>query len=61
MLSAMSEYPEDLPVLNHVIHTRKAFANAAGSGRSVLEMKLRSYEKPASEELTKLVTLLFPS
>lgn len=59
MISAMSEYLEDIPVLDHMLHTRKAFANAAGCGRSVLEMKLRSHEKPAKDELEKLLSILF--
>lgn len=59
MISAMSEYSDDIPVLDHVLYMRKAFANAAGSGRSVFEMKLKSHEKPAKRELEKLLLILF--
>ncbi|MGP3590279.1 AAA family ATPase [Vagococcus sp. WN89Y] len=59
MVAAMSEYAEEIPVLEHMLYSRKAFANAAGSGRSVFEMKLKAHEKPAKEELEKLLSILF--
>lgn len=59
MIAAMSEYAEEIPVLEHMLYSRKAFANAAGSGRSVFEMKLKAHEKPAKEELEKLLSILF--
>ncbi|REE67435.1 AAA family ATPase [Pantoea ananatis] len=60
MHEAMSEYAADLPVLEHILFTRKAFANAAGSGRSVVEMKLKPHERPAKAELEKLISIVFP-
>lgn len=59
MVTAMSEYAADIPVLDHLLHMRKAFANAAGSGRSVVELKLKAHEKPARDELEKLISIVF--
>lgn len=59
MVSAMSDYADDIPVLDHIVYSRKAYANAAGSGLSVLEMKLKSHEKPAKDELEKLLSILY--
>lgn len=59
MLDAMREYNDDIRLLDHTIRQRKVFAAAAGSGRSVSELKLRTHEKPAKIELETLVSILF--
>jgi chromosome partitioning protein len=59
MKAFMLENQEDIPVMDHIIYQRKPFANAAGSGRSVTELKLRKREKVAVEELHKLMEILF--
>lgn len=59
MLDAMREYNEDIQLLDHTIRQRKVFAAAAGSGRSVSELKLRAHEKAAKTELDTLVSILF--
>lgn len=59
MLEAMREYNDDIQLLDHTIRQRKVFAAAAGSGRSVSELKLRTHEKPAKIELEALVSILF--
>ncbi|AXF79079.1 AAA family ATPase (plasmid) [Erwinia tracheiphila] len=59
MLDAMREYNEDIQLLDHTIRQRKVFAAAAGSGRSVSELKLRTHEKAAKTELDTLVSILF--
>lgn len=59
MLDAMRDYNEDIQLLDHTIRQRKVFAAAAGSGRSVSELKLRAHEKPAKTELDTLVSILF--
>jgi len=59
MLEMMSEYGEEIPVLDHIIYQRKAYAKAAGSGRTVEELKLRPSERIAVEELDKLISILF--
>ncbi|MEN4892402.1 AAA family ATPase [Erwinia billingiae] len=59
MLEAMREYNDDIQLLDHTIRQRKVFAAAAGSGRSVSELKLRTHEKPAKIELETLVSILF--
>jgi len=59
MLDAMSDYNEDIQLLDHTIRQRKVFAAAAGSGRSVSELKLRAHEKAAKIELDTLVSILF--
>ncbi|WP_275039080.1 AAA family ATPase [Edwardsiella tarda] len=59
MLEMMEEYKDDMPILNTTIYSRKAFSNAAGSGRTVKELKLRSREKVAIDELDKLISMLF--
>lgn len=59
MLDAMRDYNEDIQLLDHTIRQRKVFAAAAGSGRSVSELKLRAHEKAAKTELDTLVSVLF--
>ncbi|EBO8969107.1 MULTISPECIES: AAA family ATPase [Enterobacterales] len=59
MLDAMRDYNEDIQLLDHTIRQRKVFAAAAGSGRSVSELKLRAHEKAAKTELDTLVSILF--
>lgn len=59
MLDAMRDYNEDIQLLEHTIRQRKVFAAAAGSGRSVSELKLRAHEKSAKTELDTLVSILF--
>lgn len=59
MLEMMADYAEDIPVLDHIIYLRKAYAKAAGSGRTVEELKLRSHERIAISELEKLMEILF--
>lgn len=59
MLEMMEEYKEDIPILDKVIYQRKVYANAAGSGRTVSELKLRSHEKIAVQELDTLISTLF--
>ncbi|MEO5347642.1 MAG: AAA family ATPase [Magnetococcus sp. YQC-9] len=54
--AAVADVPQ-LEYLETPIRRRKAFANAAGAGLSVLE--LRPADKKASEELTMLVKALF--
>ncbi|WP_440862612.1 AAA family ATPase [Symbiopectobacterium purcellii] len=59
MLDAMRDYNEDIQLLDHTIRQRKVFAAAAGSGKSVSELKLRAHEKAAKTELDTLVSILF--
>ncbi|NIG16299.1 AAA family ATPase [Pantoea sp. Cy-640] len=59
MVAAMSEYADEVPVMDQILYTRKAFANAAGCGRSVVELKLKAHERPAKDELNKLMSVLF--
>lgn len=59
MLEMMEEYKEDIPILDKIIYQRKVYANAAGSGRTVSELKLRSHEKIAVQELDALISMLF--
>lgn len=59
MVTAMSEYAADIPVLDHLLHMRKAFANVASSGRSVVELKLKAHEKQAKDEIEKLISIVF--
>lgn len=59
MLEMMEEYKDDIPILNEIVYQRKIYANAAGSGRTVEEMKLRSHEKVAVSEIKSLMATLF--
>lgn len=59
MLELMKSYNNDIQLLDTYIVRRKAFALAAGSGRSVGELKLRSREKQAVIELEKVITSIF--
>ncbi|HAV1871860.1 TPA: AAA family ATPase [Enterobacter hormaechei subsp. steigerwaltii] len=59
MLEMMEEYKDDIPILDKIIYQRKVFGNAAGSGRTVRELKLRSHEKVALNELDALISTLF--
>lgn len=59
MLAMMKYYEEDLPILEFVIHQRKAFGYAAGEGRTVDELKGKIRDKVAIEELKQLMKKLF--
>jgi len=54
--SIFSEYPELEFIPNHIVG-RKAFSNAAGSGRCVFEMKPQ--DEKANAELKHLISVLF--
>ncbi|HGN0870423.1 plasmid segregation oscillating ATPase ParF [Providencia alcalifaciens] len=59
MIEMMKDYQDDIPVLDTVIYQRKAFANAAGSGRTVDELKLKGRDKIAVTELDNLMSILY--
>lgn len=59
MIEMMKDYQDDIPVLDTVIYQRKAFANAAGSGRTVEELKSKGRDRVAIAELNNLMLNLF--
>lgn len=59
MLKQMQSYADEIPVLDHIIYSRKNYANAAGSGRTVSELKLRARDRPIVDELDTLIKTLF--
>lgn len=59
MIEMMKDYQDDIPVLDTVIYQRKAFANAAGSGRTVEELKSKGRDRVAIAELNNLMLKLF--
>lgn len=59
MLKLIQSYADEIPVLDHIIYNRKNYANAAGSGRTVSELKLRARDKSIVDELDTLIKILF--
>ncbi|WP_279157282.1 MULTISPECIES: AAA family ATPase [Hafniaceae] len=59
MIEMMQDYKDDISVLETIVYSRKVFANAAGSGRTLEELKLRPKEKVALNELNTLISILF--
>lgn len=59
MIEMMKDYQDDIPVLDTVMYQRKAFGNAAGSGRTVGELKLKGRDKIAITELNNLISILY--
>ncbi|AHK22068.1 chromosome partitioning protein ParA (plasmid) [Yersinia similis] len=58
VVDAIREFSE-VQLIENYIYQRKAYANAAGSGRCVKELKLRKAEKVAIDELDKIISILF--